>query len=159
MSTSPLSTIRRTVLCSLLCCLWSAQAGARTEGGVYIAGEGFSFQTAAQRALSQNPNGRRFFLLVLPSEAAALRRDAPAALARQRDRVVAGNGVLMVCQRDLDSGRLDAATLAPQVMPVRGWPAPGQRQLPHGERYFADENRELLPAANQSLKRLRRTCS
>jgi hypothetical protein len=159
MSTSPSTPWRRTLLAAFTCCLWAAQAGARTEGGVYIAGEGFSFQTAAQRALSQNPNGRRFFLLVLPTEAAALRRDAPAALARQRERVVAGNGVLMVCQRDLDNGRLDAAVLAPQVVPVRGWPAPGQRQLPHGERYFADENRELLPASNQSLQRLRKTCS
>ncbi len=133
-----------------------AQSG---EGGLYIAGDGFSFDTAAQRALAQNPGGRRFFLLTLPSEAPALRRNALPAQARLRDRVIAGNGVLLVCQRDLDKGRIDAAALVNQVVPVRGWPPKGSPQLPPGQRYFSGEDRANLPAANEALRRLRSTCS
>lgn len=133
-----------------------AQAG---EGGLYIAGDGFSFDAAAQRALAQNPGGRRFFLLTLPPEAPALRRNALPAQARLRDRVVAGNGVLLVCQRDLDKGRIDAAALVSQVVPVRGWPPKGSPQLPPGQRYFPGEDRANLPAANEALRRLRAACS
>lgn len=133
-----------------------AQAG---EGGLYIAGDGFSFDAAAQRALAQNPGGRRFFLLTLPPEAPALRRNALPAQARLRDRVIAGNGVLLVCQRDLDKGRIDAAALVSQVVPVRGWPPKGSPQLPSGQRYFPGEDRANLPAANEALRRLRAACS
>jgi hypothetical protein len=147
------------VLAAALLCLSALPAGAANEGGVYIAGEGFSFRTAAERALAQNPGGRRFFLLALPPEAAALRRDATPALARLRDRVLAGNGVLLVCQRDLDNGRLDAATLVPEVVPARGWPPKNTPQLPAGQRYFPGEDPAQLPASNNGLRRLRTTCS
>jgi hypothetical protein len=129
------------------------------EGGLYIAGAGFSFQTAAERGLAQNPGGRRFFLLTLPPQAGALRRTATPAQARLRDRVLAGNGVLLVCQRDLDNGRLDAAQLVQQVVPVRGWPPPGSNELPAGERYFPGEDRSTLPASNDALRQLRSACS
>lgn len=146
---------------SLLVAAMLATAGiaAPSEGGLYIAGDGFGFETAAQRALAQNPGGRRFFLLTLPAEAGALRRRAPASQARLRDRVVAGNGVLLVCQRDLDHGRIDAAELVPGVVAVRGWPAPGAAQLPPGQRYFPDEDRSKLPASNEALRRLRSACA
>ena len=133
-----------------------AQAG---EGGLYIAGDGFSFDAAAQRALAQNPGGRRFFLLTLPPEAPALRRNALPAQARLRDRVVAGNGVLLVCQRDLDNGRIATAGLADGVVPVRGWPGGGESAMPPGQRHHADENPALLPESNDALRRLRSTCS
>ena len=133
-----------------------AQAG---EGGLYIAGDGFSFDAAAQRALAQNPGGRRFFLLTLPPEAPALRRNALPAQARLRDRVIAGNGVLLVCQRDLDNGRIATAGLADGVVPVRGWPGGGESAMPPGQRHHADENPALLPESNDALRRLRSTCS
>ena len=43
--------------------LAAAAAAQPAQGGLYIAGDGFSFETAAQRGLAQNPGGRRFFLL------------------------------------------------------------------------------------------------
>jgi hypothetical protein len=129
------------------------------EGGLYIAGDGFSFKTAAERGLAQNPGGRRFFLLTLPPAAASLRLNATPAQTRLRERVMAGNGVLLVCQRDLDNRRLNAAQLVPQVVPVRGWPPKGGNELPPGERYFPGEDRSMLPAADEALRRLRSACA
>jgi len=134
-------------------------AAAAADGGLYIAGDGFSFQVAAERAMAQNPGARRFFLLALPAEAAALGERATSAQRRLRERVIAANGVLMVCQRDLDNGRVPAAGLIEGVVPVRGWPSAGSDSLPAGQRYFADENPAQLPAANEALRRLRSACS
>jgi hypothetical protein len=137
-----------------------AAAPAQTEGGLYIAGgAGFTFQQAAERGIAQNPGGRRFFLLSLPPETAALMTGAAAPLAAVRDRVVAANGVLLVCQRDVDSGKVNAAGLVSGVVAVRGWPPAGSPSLPPGERYFTGENPANLPAANEALRRLRSTCS
>jgi hypothetical protein len=133
-----------------------AQTG---EGGLYVAGAEFSFQRAAERGLAQNPGGRRFFLLTLPPQAGALRRNATPWQTQLRDRVIAGNGVLLVCQRDLDNGRLNAAQLVPEVVPVRGWPPKGSTELPLGERYFPGEDRSTLPASTESLRKLRSICS
>ena len=146
-------------LAAALCGLLSAMAQARDEGGLYIAGYGFSFQAAAERALSQNRGGQRFFLLTLPDQADALRRQASPAQVRLRQRVIAGNGVLLVCQRDLDNGRLNAATLVPEVVAVRGWSDTVRQQLPGDQRLFPGENPATLPAANEALRRLRSTCS
>ena len=136
-----------------------AAVAQNAEGGLYIAGDGFSFKTAAERGLAQNPGGRRFFLLTLPPAAASLRLNATPAQARLRERVIAGNGVLLVCQRDLDNRRLNAAQLVPQVVPVRGWPPKGSAELLPGERYFSGEDRANLPAADEALRRLRSTCA
>jgi hypothetical protein len=149
----------RNCLAAMLAVAGASAAPAPSEGGVYIAGAGFSFQVAAEQALSQNPGGRRFFLLTLPPEAASLGASASKAQRRLRERVVAANGVLLVCQRDLDNGRIDAARLASSVVPVRGWPAPGSNELPAGQRYFPDEDRSKLPAANEALRQLRFTCA
>lgn len=137
----------------------ATRAMAQSEGGLYIAGAGFSFQVAAERALSQNPAGRRFFVLSLPPETAALAASATGSRARLRERVVAGNGVLLLCQRDIDNGKVNAARLAPGVVAVRGWPQKGSSELPDGERYFADENTNNLPAANEALRTLRSACT
>jgi hypothetical protein len=65
----------------------------------------------------------------------------------------------MVCQRDLDSGAIDAATLVPGVVIVRGFPPRGSDALPQGERYFPGEKSDQLPANNNTLTRLRNACS
>lgn len=146
----------------LLAAALGALAGgavARDEGGLYIAGDGFSFQAAAERALAQNRGGQRFFLLTLPDQAAALRLQASPAQVRLRQRVIAGNGVLLVCQRDLASGRLNAAALVPQVVPVRGWPPTGATQPPASQRLFPGEDPATLPASDTALRRLRAACS
>jgi len=137
----------------------TTRAMAQSEGGLYIAGAGFSFQVAAERALAQNPGGRRFFVLSLPPETAALITSATGSRARLRERVLAANGVLLVCQRDIDNGKLNAARLAPGVVAVRGWPQLGSNDLPDGQRYFANENTADLPAANEALRQLRSACT
>ena len=142
------------------CALGMAPAGAAaSEGGLYIAADGFSFNDAAERGLAQNPGGRRFFVLALPPESAALSTRASRAQAALRNRVLAANGVLLVCQRDIDNGRVPRADLAAGVVAVRGWPPQGSNALPAGQRYFADEDRSQLPAANEALRRLRTACA
>jgi len=148
------------LVAALVAMLGAATAArAQSEGGLYIAGSGFSFAVAAERGLQQNPGGRRFFLLALPAEAAALRADASGPGAALRDRVLAAGGVLLVCQRDLNNGSINAATLVPGVEPARGWPAPGSNELPVGQRYFPGENAARLPAANEALRSLRSACA
>ncbi len=142
-------------LALLLAAAWPSPAQAQSEGGLYVAGDGFSFRQAAERGIAQNPRGRRFFVLTLPSEARALGSKATPAQRRLRERLLAANGVLLVCQRDLDNGRIDAARLEPAVVPVRG----NSNDLPLGQRYFAGENPAQLPAADQALRRLRSICS
>jgi hypothetical protein len=132
---------------------------AQSEGGLYIAGDGFSFEQAANRGLSQNPKGRRFFVLSLPPGSDALVKSAPGAVVALRDRVRASNGVLLVCQRDIDSGAIDASTLVAGVVAVRGFPPPGSKSFASGERYFPGEDRSSLPQSNEALRRLRSTCS
>lgn len=136
-----------------------ALASAQSEGGLYVADSSFSFEQAANRGLAQNAKGTRFFVLALPPHTAALTTAAAPATAALRERVRAQGGVLMVCQRDIDAGRIDAARLAPGVVAVRGFPPPGSTALPEGERYFPDEDRAQLPAGNESLRRLRAGCS
>lgn len=148
---------RRAVLATAVTSM--AAAAAAAEGGLYIADQNFSFQSAVQRAMAQNPGGRRFFVLAVPPQTEALLASTRGPQAALRERALAANGVLLVCQRDIDNGRIDAADLAPGVVAVRGWPAPGSNALPKGQRYFADEDRSQLPASNEALRRLRSTCS
>lgn len=129
------------------------------EGGLYIAGAGFSFAQAAAHALGMNPVGQRFFLLSLPPETRALEGSATGPLAAVRDRVIAAGATLYVCQRDVDSGKVNPAALVPGVIAVRGWPPPGSTQLPADTRYFPGENPALFPTSNEALRRLRATCS
>ena len=146
----------------LMAATWSVLpflAHAQTEGGLYIAGAGFTFEQAASDGLSGNPGGQRFFLLAVPPETAALTAKAPKALAAVRERVVAGNGVLLVCRRDIESGALDASALVAGVYAVRGWPPRGSDALPPGQRYYADEDPARLPRADEALRRLRTTCT
>jgi hypothetical protein len=133
----------------------SSAVWATADGGLYVAGAGFSFREAAERGLAQNSGSNRFFLLTLPPEAGALGASATPAQQRLRERVLAANGVLLVCQRDLDHGRINADGLAAGVVPVRGNGA----ELPVGQRYYAGENPLNLPSANKALRRLRSTCT
>jgi hypothetical protein len=146
-------------LTALVACAAPLPASAQVEGGLYVAGAGFSFEQAAADGLSKNPGGQRFFLLALPPQTVALTSKASRAQAAARKRVVDGNGVLLVCRRDVDSGAVDASRLVPGVVPVRGWPPAGSGDLPEGQRYFPDEDRTRLPQSDELLRRLRSTCS
>jgi hypothetical protein len=144
---------------ALIACVLSRTALAQEEGGLYIAGYRFSFERAAEQGLARNPPGQRFFVLALPPNTAALTTSATTSAAAVREQVVAAGGVLFVCQRDIDNGSINAATLVPGVVAVRGFPPRGSDALPRGERYFPGENRANLPRNNRTLKRLRSTCS
>jgi hypothetical protein len=150
---------RKLVVIAAAVCAAGNAAAQPKEGGVYVAGNGFGFANAAAQALAANPPGQRFFLLALPPETRALEGSATGRLAGVRERVTASGGVLMVCQRDIDNGKVRAAALVAGVVAVRGWPPAGSTALPPGERYFADENRDVLPASTEGLRRLRTTCS
>lgn len=144
---------------ALVACALPGTTLAQDEGGLYIAGYRFSFERAAKQALARNPPGQRFFVLALPKKSAALTVAATRSDAAVRDQVVAAGGVLMVCQRDIDKGKIDAAKLVPGVVAVRGFPPRGSDAIPRGERYYPDEDRTVLPQDNRSLKRLRKTCT
>ncbi len=118
---------------------------AQVEGGLYIAGYRHSFEHAA--------------VLALPPNTVALTKAATQSAAAVRERVVAAGGVLFVCQRDVDGGKIDAAALVPGVIAVRGFPPRGSDAIPRGERYYPDEDRTRLPQDNRALKRLRKACS
>jgi hypothetical protein len=144
---------------ALLACALPRAALAQAEGGLYIAGYRHNFERAAEQGLSRNPPGQRFFVLALPPNTAALTTAATPTAAALRERVVAAGGQLLVCQRDIDNGKVNAATLVPGVAAVRGFPPRGSDAIPRGERYYPDEDRSVLPQDNRSLKRLRKTCS
>ncbi len=143
----------------LIACALPSTSLAQAEGGLYIAGYRFNFERAAEQGLARNPPSQRFFVLALPPNTAALTTAATTAAAAVRNRVVASGGLLYVCQRDIDNGSVDAATLVPGVVAVRGFPPRGSDAIPRGERYFPDENRDQLPRNNKTLKRLRSTCT
>ena len=140
-------------------CAAAATPAAAQEGGLYIAGAGVSFAQAAVQALKADRVGQRFFLLVLPPETRALQTIAAGPIAAVRERVLAAGGVLYVCQRDVDSGKVRLATLVPGVIAVRGWPPAGRAQLPENARDLSGENPATLPASNEALRRLRSTCA
>jgi len=144
---------------ALIACALPCTALAQDEGGLYIAGYRFSFERAAEQGLARNAGGQRFFVLALPPKTAALTTAATPSAVAVRERVVAAGGLLLVCQRDIDSGKIDAATLIPGVVAVRGFPPRGSNAIPRGERYYPDEDRNVLPQDNRSLKRLRKACS
>jgi len=144
---------------AVIACALPRTAFAQDEGGLYIAGYGFSFERAAEQGLARNPPGQRFFVLALSPNTAALTKVATKSAAAVRKRVAASGGVLLVCQRDIDNGSIDAATLVPGVVAVRGFPPRGSDAIPPGERYFPGENPDNLPRNNETLRRLRSTCS
>lgn len=159
-STSDLSRrLKRVGVAVSIACAVPLAVAAPKEGGLYIAGYEFNFDQAASRGLSQNPKGRRFFVLTLAPNADALTASAPEPSIALRGRVIRSNGVLLVCQRDIDKGSISASRLIPEVVAVRGFPPPGSTIIPHGERYFPEENRDVLPKSNEALRRLRATCS
>ena len=144
---------------ALIACALPGAALAQQEGGLYIAGYRFSFERAAEQALAKNPAGQRFFVLALPPNTVALTTAASSSAAAVRERVVAAGGMLFACQRDIDNGTVDAAMLVPGVVAVRGFPPRASDAIPRGERYYADEDRNVLPKNNRTLKRLRKACT
>jgi hypothetical protein len=159
MSGATTSLMRAAILMAAVALSLPGAALAQAEGGLYIAGYRHSFEQAAEQGLARNPAGQRFFVLALPPNTVALTKAATPSAATVRERVVAAGGLLMVCQRDIDDGKVSAASLVPGVVAVRGFPPRGSDAIPRGERYYPDEDRSVLPQDNRSLKRLRKACS
>lgn len=144
---------------ALLACALPRPAVAQGEGGLYIAGYRHSFERAAEQGIARNLSGQRFFVLALPPNTVALTTAATPAAVAVRERAVAAGGVLLVCKRDVDNGKVSAASLLPGVVAVRGFPPRGSNAIPRGERYYPDEDRDRLPQDNRSLQRLRKACT
>jgi hypothetical protein len=144
---------------TLIACALPRTALAQSKGGLYVADNRSSFERAAEQGLARNPAGQRFFVLALPPNTVALTTGATPSAAAVRERVLAAGGLLLVCQRDVDNGTVNAATLVPGVAAVRGFPPRGSNAIPRGERYYPDEDRAQLPEDNRALKRLRKACS
>ncbi|HTN49536.1 MAG TPA: hypothetical protein VMK32_08910 [Burkholderiaceae bacterium] len=138
---------------------YSLLAVALEPGGLYIAGDEFTFEQAAQRALSENVTGQRFFVLVLPPAARPLGREASGLAAALRNEVMTARGVLLVCQRDIASGAIDGAALVPGVVAVRGWPPPDFDTWPPDQLYYPGEDPARLPQPVEQLRRARAVCS
>ena len=153
------SLMRAAIVMAAVALQLPGTALAQVEGGLYIAGYRHNFEHAAEQGLARNPAGQRFFVLALPPNTVALTKAATQSAAAVRERVVAAGGVIFVCQRDVDSGKIDAAALVPGVVAVRGFPPRGSDAIPRGERYYPDEDRSRLPQDNRALKRLRKACS
>jgi hypothetical protein len=148
----------RLVVALAVCSAAATAVAQQSEGGVYIAGDGFSFAQAAGQALDQNTGGQRFYVLALPPESEALTTSATTQNAALRARIVAAGGVLYVCQRDIADGKVDAGRLVPGVIAVRGWPRLGSAAMPPDARYFPGENPANLPVANHLLHQIRNAC-
>ena len=159
MTLSPMRAALAVAGAAMLAAALPRAALAQAEGGLYIAGYRHNFERAAEQGLARNPAGQRFFVLALPPNTVALTAAATPSAAAVRERVVAAGGLLLVCQRDIDDGKVDAAALVPGVFAVRGFPPRGSNAIPRGERYYPDEDRTRLPQDNRSLKRLRKACT
>ena len=133
-------------------------AAAQAGGALYVAGGGFDFAQAGDRALAQNP-GSRFFMLAVGDAVRYLALTAPPEMVEVRNRVARGNVQFLVCQRDLASGTYRLEDLVPGTVAVRGWPPPGSADLPAGTSFYPDEDPATLPWSTETLRRLRATCS
>jgi hypothetical protein len=131
---------------------------AQSGGALYVAGAGFDFPQAADRALAQNP-GSRFFLLAVGDAVRYLALTAPPEMVEVRNRAARGNVQFLVCERDITDAAYRIDDLVPGTVAVKGWPKPGGAQLPAGAAYYADEDPATLPASTETLRRLRATCS
>jgi len=132
---------------------------AQEPGGLYIAGDQFTFEQAAQRALSENVQGERFFVVVLAPAAQPLDRNAFGDAVTLRNRILVARGVLIVCQRDVARGAINASTLVPGVVTLRGWPPPDFDTWPPNQLYYPGEDPARLPVSTEQLRRARAVCS
>ncbi len=133
-------------------------AAAQANAGLYVAGGGFDFARAADRAIAQNPSSR-FFFLVVGDAVRYLALTAPPEMVEVRNRVARHDVVFLVCRRDVDGGNYRLGDLVPGVVSVRGWPTQGTPPLAAGTNFYADEDPSMLPSGTDALRRLRATCS
>lgn len=139
--------------------LFAAWTTAQEPGGLYIAGDQFTFEQAAQRALNENVQGERFFVVVLPPAAQPLERESSGEAVALRNRILVARGVLIVCQRDVASGAVNASSLVPGVVALKGWPPPDFDAWPPNQLYYPGENPSRLPVPTEQLRRARAVCS
>ena len=134
-------------------------ASAQSEGGLYIAGAGFTFQQAVQQGIAKNPGGQRFFVLAIPPETRAMTTTASGQLAAARERVVAAGGVLIRLPARHRQRQDRRSQPGSRRASVRGWTRVRTDDMPLGARYFKDEDPSTLPASSNALRQLRSTCA
>jgi hypothetical protein len=137
----------------------ASAASAQGTGGLYIAGDSFSFAQAVERALAQHPTASRFFVLATGDSVRGLSVVAPPELVEARNRGAARGAVYLVCRRDIEREVFSLNELVSGVVAVRGWPPPGSNELPEGTNYYRGEDASMLPSSTELLRRLRSTCS
>jgi len=146
------------VLFLLLFATVTAASGQGT-GGLYVAGSNFDFTQAVERALAQHPTPSKFFVLVTGDAVRGLSVVAPPELVDVRRQGTARGAVYLVCRRDIERAVFNAGDLVSEVIPVRGWPPSGSKELPEGTNYYPGEDPANLPKSTELLRRLRATCS
>ncbi len=134
-------------------------ASAQGAGGLYVAGGGFDFTQAIERALAQNPTPSKFFVLATGDAVRGLSVVARPEWVEVRNRGAARGAVYLVCRRDVEREAFQLTDLISGVVAVKGWPAPGSGELPEGTNYYRGEDPANLPSSNELLRRLRSTCS
>jgi hypothetical protein len=137
----------------------ASAASAQGTGGLYIAGDSFSFAQAVERALAQHPTASRFFVLATGDSVRGLSVVAPPELVEAHNRGAARGAVYLVCRRDIEREVFSLNELVSGVVAVRGWPPPGSNELPEGTNYYRGEDASMLPSSTELLRRLRSTCS
>lgn len=127
-----LITIKKTAniiyLLILLIFLFHVTHGVRAaemeEGGVYVAGQGFTLEQAISQALAENASGakRRFWIVVSGRDAARLASaDADSGLRDSVKHVRAQGGIVYVCESDMRAQGIAPTKLMPEVVPVQGF--------------------------------------
>lgn len=134
-------------------------AGAQGSGGLYVAGGGFDFAKAIERALAQHPTPSKFFVLATGDAVRGLSVVAPPELVEARNLGAARGAVYLVCLRDIERDLFRLNELVSGVVAVKGWPPPGSNELPEGSSYYRGEDPANLPNSTELLRRLRSTCS
>ena len=137
----------------------ASAASAQGSGGLYVAGDNFSFTQAVERALAQHLTPSKFFVLATGDSVRGLSVVAPPELVEVRNRGAARGAVYLVCRRDIEREAFSLTDLVSNVVAVRGWPPPGSTELPEGTNYYRGEDASMLPSSTELLRRLRSTCS
>ncbi|OGA28448.1 MAG: hypothetical protein A3I01_01245 [Betaproteobacteria bacterium RIFCSPLOWO2_02_FULL_65_24] len=149
----------RRILLMMLCLFAPGALLAQVKGetgGVYVAGEGFSFEQAAADALRERASSPAdpLAVLVLGGEVrrVTLKGTTPE-LRSLADKLQAAGATLYVCERDIRAARLNPAEFLPGVRIERGWTR-AEAQANVGSRKEADSR-----APEAMLRRIRRLCA
>lgn len=136
-------------LAALLAAVFATTGFAWAQGGVYVAGQGFSLEQAAEQALREQVGGAPFWIVASGQEARRVveGEGAHELLARVRER----GGIVYACESDLP--RAQERTL-PQGVGLVGQPEPATPTIVMP----AGTETEVLPESVRQNRLILRTC-